>query len=411
MAKSPTSHIVSKLQTQQEQQEQQPTTAMPKKHYFFGNLPLLMQHSGHHHHDDTDIMSRGTLLSDQPDDYCSEYDGEEEEEDAAVAATPSNSDTYLSQKWNAMEKRYSDRNRRFQRISDQTPNAELLSLLWERERAVRTLERECLLLRHGYSNNNNNNGNGQKSLFDIGENNDVDGSGSESDDSTENEIGQQEEDGDDDVDDELFYDAMTHALPESPAVTTPRPSSLMRRLPFHRAAVLEFKTTVPTSINVVFDCLFYVSAFEIIDIVMRWIAQKISKAWVVKDDAMAFFPLFMWLLCSLVILWHSGYLFWWSSQEVYSCLKFDLHNQLKLQRPSLCLRAMRYIREREILCMTVYMVGYIICYTSVMMLNELLYNSIFDTQSNATVLFYDVLTLTTSLWVLKTSGFFPWKKF
>jgi hypothetical protein len=344
----------------------------------------------------TRILSHGTLLSDQPDDYGSEYGDE--------STTTARSATDLAQKWKAMEKRFSDRNRRFQRISDQTPNAELLSLLWERERAVRTLERECLLLRHGYSNNNRNDGVQERNLFDKSDH-DGDSCSESSDDSTGNEMLAQEDD-----DDEVFYDAITHALPETPT-TMPRPSSLIRRLPFHRAAVLEFKTTVPTSINLVFDCLFYVSAFEIIDIVMRWIAQKISKAWVVKDDAMAFFPLFMWLLCSFVILWHSGYMFWWSSQEVYSCLKFDYHNQLKLKHPSTCLRVMRYIREREILCMSVYMVGYIICYTSVMMLNELVYNSIFETQTNANVLFYDVVMLSTSMWVLKTSGFFPWKKF
>lgn len=383
MGTSPTAHMDSKMQQQQ------------RKHYFFGNLPQnLLMLCNKTNKDETD--SHNTLLSDQGDDS-----GECEEE--AQRAPVSSRTNGLSQKWKAMEKRFSDRDRRFQQISDKTENAELLSLLWERERAVRKLERECLLLRHGYSKD----GNEQENLFDSNNDNDDDdkssGESDVTDESTDNESVEQKEE-----DEDVFYDASTDVLPDIPSMPL---SFICRWFPFHRTALLELKTTVPTSVNLVFDCLFYVSGFDIIDVVMRGIAQKISKAWVGEDDTMAFAPLFIWLLSSIVILWHSGYLFWWSSQEVYSCVKFDLHNQLKLQN-SRCLNFMRFIREREILCMSVYLVGYIICYTSVMMLNELLFSTLFPkTQPNTTIILYDLVTLTTSLWILKTSGFIPWKKF
>jgi hypothetical protein len=55
----------------------------------------------------------------------------EEEAQCTPVLSPCLSD--LSQKWKAMEKRFSDRNRRFRQISDKTQNAELLWLLWDRE--------------------------------------------------------------------------------------------------------------------------------------------------------------------------------------------------------------------------------------------------------------------------------------
>ena len=68
----------------------------------------------------------------------------------------------------------------------------------------------------------------------------------------------------------------------------------------------------------------------------------------------------------VLLLRLSSDIFWWLSDRNYDCIKFDLHNRLRLGRGDA--RLLVTVRERPLVRVTFFMTGFSLCYLATMVL-------------------------------------------
>jgi len=123
--------------------------------------------------------------------------------------------------------------------------------------------------------------------------------------------------------------------------------------------VFERNSSMPAIFSLVVHCWAHIGIFDGLGSVADAFKTKIAHVWALESTHSLDVTIFLF---GVFLMRLSGDLFWWLSDEAYDRVKFDLHNRLRLQ----CWDAyiLSVVRERDILRVILFMVGFTFTYIS-----------------------------------------------
>jgi hypothetical protein len=119
-------------------------------------------------------------------------------------------------------------------------------------------------------------------------------------------------------------------------------------------------STIPAVFSVMVHCIAHNGIYDGLNAIFDMIKREVTRASESPRIELTFFIVTLFL--GVLMLRLTGDLFWWLNDRDYDCLKFDYHNRLRLEYRDA--KIMSWVRTRDLLRVTLYMVGYHFCYAS-----------------------------------------------
>lgn len=124
--------------------------------------------------------------------------------------------------------------------------------------------------------------------------------------------------------------------------------------------IYELSTTIPAALSFVAQTLTEYASYEITSILV-WLARRH-----IRSDSDKYQDGLMTLIfvVGLVLMRFSGSLYWWLSDRDYGCVKFEMHNRLRLGMWDA--RALHWARRRSWARCFLFVFGYYLCFAGVL---------------------------------------------